>query len=146
VTRDDARAATARVRAFFESLEPASVDRLDAVYAPDAGFRDPFNEVHGLPEIRRIFAQMFEHLDDCRFTFIDETVDERGAFLTWDMTFRIRRLSPRETRRIHGATHLKFAPDGRIACHHDYWDAAGERYAQLPLIGAVMRWLKRRLG
>ncbi len=109
-------------------------------------FRDPFNEVRGLPEIRRIFAQMFEHLDDCRFTFIDETVDERGAFLTWDMTFRIRRLSPGETRRIHGATHLKFAPDGRIACHRDYWDAADELYAKLPLIGPVMRWLKRKLG
>ena len=146
MTHDDTRAATTRVRSFFESLEPASVDRLDTVYAPDARFRDPFNEVHGISEIRRIFAQMFEHLDDCRFTFIDETVDERGAFLTWDMTFRIRRLSPRETRRIHGATHLKFAPDGRIASHHDYWDAAGELYAQLPLIGAVMRWLKRKLG
>jgi ketosteroid isomerase-like protein len=146
VTRDDARAATARVRAFFEALAPASIDGLDTVYAPDARFRDPFNEVHGVPEIRRIFAQMFEHLDDCRFTFIDETVDERGAFLTWDMTFRIRRLSPGEVRRIHGATHLKFAPDGRIAYHRDYWDAADELYAKLPLIGPVMRWLKRRLG
>lgn len=146
MTLDDTRAATARVRAFFESLEPASVDRLDAVYAPDASFGDPFNEVHGLTEIRRIFTQMFEHLDDCRFTFVDETVDERGAFLTWDMTFRIRRLSPKATRRIHGATHLRFAPDGRIARHRDYWDAAGELYAKLPLIGPVMRWLKRKLG
>jgi steroid delta-isomerase len=116
------------------------------VYAPDASFRDPFNDVRGLAEIRRIFAQMFEHLDDCRFTFIDETVDEHGAFLTWDMTFRIRRLSPGETRRIHGATQLKFAPDGRVACHRDYWDAADELYAKLPLIGPVMRWLKRKLG
>lgn len=146
MTHDGNRAATARVRAFFETLGPASIDRMDAVYAPDASFRDPFNDVRGLAEIRRIFAQMFEHLDDCRFTFIDETVDEHGAFLTWDMTFRIRRLSPGQTRRIHGATQLKFAPDGRITCHRDYWDAADELYAQLPLIGPVMRWLKRKLG
>jgi steroid delta-isomerase len=146
VTVDETRAATARVRAFFETLGPAGVERLDAVYAPDASFRDPFNEVHGLPEIRRIFAQMFEHLDDCRFTFIDEAVDERGAFLTWDMTFRIRKLRPQQTRRIHGATHLVFAPDGRVARHRDYWDAAGELYAQLPLIGALMRWLRRQLA
>ena len=146
MTYDSNRAATARVRAFFETLGPASIDRMDAVYAPDASFRDPFNDVRGLAEIRRIFAQMFEHLDDCRFTFIDETVDEHGAFLTWDMTFRIRRLSPGQTRRIHGATQLKFAPDGRVACHRDYWDAADELYAKLPLIGPVMRWLKRKLG
>jgi steroid delta-isomerase len=146
VTHDGNRAATARVRAFFETLGPASIDRMDAVYAPDASFRDPFNDVRGLAEIRRIFAQMFEHLDDCRFTFIDETVDEHGAFLTWDMTFRIRRLSPGQTRRIHGATQLKFAPDGRVVCHRDYWDAADELYAKLPLIGPVMRWLKRKMG
>ncbi len=146
MTLDDTRAATARVRAFFESIESASVDRLDAVYAADAHFRDPFNEVHGLPEIRRIFAQMFEHLDDCRFTFVDEAVDARGAFLTWDMTFRIRQLRPQQIRRIHGATHLKFAADGRVAYHRDYWDAADELYAKLPLIGPLMRWLKRRLA
>jgi ketosteroid isomerase-like protein len=146
VTLDDTRAATARMRAFYEKLAPADVDRLESVYAPGAYFRDPFNEVRGVPEIRRIFAQMFAHLDDCRFTFLDEAIDERGAFLTWDMTFRIRRLSPGETRRIHGATHLRFAPDGRVAYHRDYWDAADELYAKLPLIGPVMRWLKRRLG
>jgi ketosteroid isomerase-like protein len=146
VTLDDARAATARVRAFYEKLAPADVDRLESVYAPGAYFRDPFNEVRGVPEIRRIFAQMFAHLDDCRFTFLDEAIDERGAFLTWDMTFRIRRLSPGEMRRIHGTTHLRFAPDGRVAYHRDYWDAADELYAKLPLIGPVMRWLKRRLG
>jgi len=146
VTLDDARAATARVRAFYERLAPADLDRLESIYAPDAYFRDPFNEVRGLPEIRRIFAQMFEHLDDARFAFADEAIDERGAFLTWDMTFRIRKLAPGEMRRIHGATHLRFAPDGRVAYHRDYWDAADELYAKLPLIGPVMRWLKRRLG
>jgi hypothetical protein len=47
---------------------------------------------------------------------------------------------------IHGATHLRFAPDGRIAYHRDYWDAANELYAKLPLIGPVMRWLRRKLA
>ena len=89
---------------------------------------------------------MFEHLDDCRFVFLDAVVDEGGALLTWDMTFRIRRLKPGEVRTIHGATHLKFDAAGRIAYHRDYWDAADELYAKLPVIGPVMRWLKRRLG
>jgi len=146
VTVDESRAATARVRAFYEALAPADLDRLESIYAPDAYFRDPFNEVRGLPEIRRIFAQMFEHLDDCRFAFLDLVVDEGGALLTWDMTFRIRKLKPQELRTIHGATHLRFAPDGRVAYHRDYWDAAEELYAKLPLIGPVMRWLQRRLG
>ncbi|WP_413888997.1 hypothetical protein [Candidatus Aalborgicola defluviihabitans] len=35
-------------------------------------------------------------------------------------------------------------PDGRILDHRDYWDAAEELYEKLPLLGGLMRWLKRR--
>lgn len=142
----DVDAATARVRAFYETLAPASLARLPEIYAPHAYFRDPFNEVRGLPEITRIFAQMFEHLDDCRFTFVDTVVDANGAMLTWDMRFRIRRLAPGRARSIHGATHLRFDAAGRVAYHRDYWDAAGELYAQLPVVGPLVRWLGRKLG
>jgi hypothetical protein len=48
--------------------------------------------------------------------------------------------------RIRGGTHLKLAADGRIALHRDYWDAAEELYEKLPLVGALMRWLKRRVN
>jgi ketosteroid isomerase-like protein len=142
----DVHAATERVVAFYERLAPADLDRLPELYAPHAYFRDPFNEVRSVNEVRRIFAQMFEHLDGCRFTFRDRVVDANGAMLTWDMTFRIRKLDPKEVRTIHGASHLKFDAAGRVVYHRDYWDAAEELYAKLPLIGPVMRWLRRKLG
>jgi steroid delta-isomerase len=142
----DTRIAAARVREFYERLQPGDLERLDAVYAPHAYFRDPFNEVRGLDEVRRIFAHMFEQLDDCRFVVLDTVVDAGGAMLTWDMTFRIRRFKPAELRTIHGATHLRFDATGRIAYHRDYWDAAEELYAKLPLVGPMMRWLRKRLG
>jgi hypothetical protein len=44
---------------------------------------------------------------------------------------------------IRGGTHLRLAADGRILEHRDYWDAAEELYEKLPLLGALMRWLKR---
>ena len=47
---------------------------------------------------------------------------------------------------VRGASHLRFATDGRIALHRDYWDAAEELYEKLPLLGALMRWLKRRVN
>jgi len=139
----DTRAAAARARAFYENLAPGDLARLDEVYAPDACFRDPFNEVRGVPAIRRIFAHMFEQLDDCRFTIKESIADADGAMLTWDMTFRMRRWQPAQLRRIHGATHLRFDAAGRIAYHRDYWDAAEELYEKLPVVGGLMRWLRR---
>jgi len=140
------RDAARRAKAFFESISPADVPRLGTIYTEDAYFRDPFNEVTGVAEIAWIFGAMFEHLDDVRFTILETVADDGGAMLTWDMSYRVRKWRPHQSQVIHGATHLRFAPDGRIAYHRDYWDAANELYAKLPLIGPVMRWLRRKLA
>jgi steroid Delta-isomerase len=132
-----------RVIERFESLRQADLDRLDALYAPDARFKDPFNEVQGLPAIRAVFAHMFASLDGPRFEIVDAVVQGDQCFLSWDFVFRMKRFR-RDEQRIHGGSHLRFAADGRIAVHRDYWDVAEELYEKLPLLGALMRWLKRR--
>ncbi|GAB4042645.1 MAG: nuclear transport factor 2 family protein [Rubrivivax sp.] len=138
---DDARAA--RVVAFFEGLQPADLDRLHEVFTEDARFRDPFNRVQGLPAIRGVFDHMFRSLKAPRFVVRDVLVQGEQCFLTWDFRFGAPRLGPGE-QCIHGGSHLRFAPDGRVAEHRDYWDAAEELYEKLPLVGTLMRWLKRR--
>ena len=45
---------------------------------------------------------------------------------------------------MRGGSHLRFDAQGRIALHRDYWDAAEELYEKLPVLGALMRWLKRQ--
>ena len=51
---------------------------------------------------------------------------------------------PDTERVILGATHLVFTPQGQISLHRDYWDAAEELYEKLPVVGSLMRWLKKR--
>ncbi|MCM5570963.1 nuclear transport factor 2 family protein [Burkholderiaceae bacterium FT117] len=137
-------ASLARVVAFFESIAPDDAARMDALYADDAWFKDPFNEVRGPQAIGRIFAAMFDQLHEPSFSVRDAIVRDDQAFLTWDFRFRFRRFDTKTPQTIRGATHIRFAPDGRIAMHRDYWDAAEELYEKLPAIGALMRWLKRR--
>ena len=132
-----------RVADAFESMSPDSLARLDALYLPDAAFKDPFNEVRGVPAIRAIFEHMFRTLDEPRFVVHDAVVQDDLCFLTWTMHYRMRRFV-REPQTIRGATQLRFAPDGRVALHRDWWDAAEELYEKLPGVGAAMRWLKRR--
>ena len=135
--------AVARVVAFFEHIAPADVARIGEIYAADAYFRDPFNEVRGVEAIARVYARMFEQLEECRFVIAETLAEGDGALLVWDFTFRIRRWRPRTVQTIHGASHLTFAPDGKVAYHRDYWDAAEELYAKLPLIGPVLRMLRK---
>lgn len=132
------------VAVFFESLSPADLDRIGDLYAPDARFKDPFNEVQGLGAIRAIFAHMFEALHEPRFVVTGGFAQGDEAFLTWDFVFRFKRFDTASVQTVRGATHLRFAPDGRVTLHRDYWDAAEELYEKLPVVGGLMRWLKRR--
>jgi len=138
--------ATARIVAFFEQLVPADAERIGEFYSADAYFRDPFNDVRGTGEIARVFGHMFRQLADCRFVITETVIGENAAMLVWDFSFRIRSWRPGETQNVHGVTHVRFAADGKVAYHRDYWDAAGELYAKLPVIGPVMRFLQRKLA
>lgn len=133
----------ARIVAAFEALTPADVSRLGEFYATDALFKDPFNEVRGVPAIQQVFAHMYVALDAPRFVIHDVLVQGDQCVLTWDFVFRFRRFS-RELQTVRGATHLKLTEGGLITLHRDYWDAAEELYEKLPAVGAMMRWLKRR--
>jgi len=137
-------AAIERIVGFYESISPAAVARIDALYAPDAFFKDPFNEVRGVPAIQRIFEHMFEQVDGPRFAVHERVVQGDAAFLVWDFDFAFRRPLAPGPRRIHGCSHLRLDADGRVAFHRDYWDAAEELYEQLPAIGILMRWMRRR--
>ena len=160
-----------RIIEWFESLTPATLDQLPGFYTEQARFKDPFNAVQGTPAIRAIFGHMFKALDQPRFVIHDVIVQGVPAirsifshmfkaldqprfvihdvivqgdqcFLTWDFHFTLKQRGTAIT--IHGGSHLKLDANGRITLHRDYWDAAEELYAKLPLIGALMRWLKRQ--
>jgi ketosteroid isomerase-like protein len=132
-----------RVIDFFQSISADSARTLSLIYTDDVWFKDPFNEVQGLEQVSHIFTHMFEQVDAPRFVVTHSVLQDDQAFLTWDFLFRMRRFSDEE-QCIRGATHVRFASDGRVAYHRDYWDAAEELYEKLPFVGSLMRWLKTR--
>jgi len=132
----------ARIVEYFESLTPDAVARLSEHYAANAWFKDPFNEVTGLEAIRRVFAHMYRQVEEPRFRVTDRVIDDNGALLVWDFSFRL----GRRAIVVRGATHLRFNGRGKVAYHRDYWDTAEELYSKLPLLGTLTRLLRRRLA
>ncbi len=133
-----------RLAQFFEQLQPQDLQRLPEIYAPDARFKDPFNEVQGLAAIERIFVHMFESLDSPHFIVSERLVQGQQCFLVWDFRFRFRRFDTQTWQTVRGGTHLLFNDQTQVMLHRDYWDAAEELYEKLPVLGSLMRWLKRR--
>ena len=137
-------AAVQRLVQFFEKLQPQDLPRLPELYATGARFKDPFNEVQGLPAIERIFAHMFESLDSPHFIVTERIVQDNKCFLVWDFRFRFKRFDTQTWQTVRGGTHLVFNDAGLVILHRDYWDAAEELYEKLPVVGTLVRLLRRR--
>ncbi len=124
----------------LESLSPANLGQLYELVCEDVRFSDPFNQVTGVEGYLELLGDMFQRLDEVRFTVHDCVQKGPIAYLYWTFT-----ASSKTTGRLNfqGTSRLLFAEDGRVASHQDFWDSAAI-YQQLPIIGILMRWLQRR--
>jgi len=125
---------------WYATLTQLTLHQAQRYYAPDARFRDPFNDVQGVAAIVAIFEHMFASTEQPRFVIVDCIVQGRQAFATWTFIFGLRG----QTYQIEGGSHLRFDAQGRVSHHRDYWDAAEELLQKLPLVGGPIRWLRRQ--
>lgn len=133
---------------WFEQLQRADVAHMDQLYDANTFFKDPFNEVHQVSDVQAIFEHMFKRLNEPRFVVTNafDHQDENGlaCVLTWEFHFSVKADKAARPWMILGASHLRFNEQGLINHHRDYWDAAEELYERIPVLGTLMRWLKRQ--
>ncbi|MGF1591630.1 MAG: nuclear transport factor 2 family protein [Kiloniellaceae bacterium] len=135
-------AAAERYIAFCESMTPDDLARLEEVCAPGIRFRDPFNEVTGVDAYRRVLARMFADVGQPEFRVSARALAGSTCFLRWSFTFRSAK-GGKVT--IEGVSEVAFGPDGRVTRHADFWDA-GRIYERIPLLGGLVRLIRRRLS
>lgn len=131
-----------RYLALFETLTPDNLDELAALVHEDVHFRDPFNDCRGRAAFCKVFEQMFEDVENPSFVVDYRLAEGERSIARWTFSFRFRG----EERRIEGLSELLFDADGLLIAHLDHWDAAGQLYEGFPVIGAVLRWLRRRIA
>jgi steroid Delta-isomerase len=133
------------LRHYFETLTPDSVETLGDYYAKDASFKDPFNDVRGIDEIKKVFRHMFATLASPQFVIQECWTNERSALLLWEFRFSFRGKEPARQQSFSGMSLLRFDSSNKVIHHRDYWDAAEEIYEKFPLIGPMLRWIKQRM-
>jgi Uncharacterized conserved protein (DUF2358). len=126
----------------FTTLQADGLEQLAGIFAADARFKDPFNDVRGVVSITRVFAHMFATTQHSRFTIVDHALTEKTLFIRWDYRFQTLK---GERWEIPGTSVVHFNDEGLAVEHVDYWDPAEHVYSKLPVLGWVMRWLRGRL-
>jgi len=135
-------AALERYVGVMESLRADHLGALETVYADEARFVDPFNEVRGIEAIQKVFAHGFAQCPGMRFLVQARAVDGDCALLRWRMQCD----TSSQELSIEGMSELRLGGDGRVVEHVDYWDPAAQLYERVPVLGWLMRRIRARLA
>ena len=149
-----------KIKTFYETLSPDSLDQIGELYAPNARFKDPFQSVQGQGAIRGVFEHMFQLQATSRFiivgitqsvtetapvpdtVLVPESISGAQACLRWIYWLELRG----KPVSIEGCSWLCFDAAGYIVDHRDYWDAAEELYEKIPVLSWLMQWLRRKIA
>jgi len=136
-----------RFGSFFSSFAPDRIERLlDSTYSPDCYFNDTLKAIRGSAALRPYLEESASAVEDCRVTILDTTRNAHGEYLLrWKMMIRFKRFRRGSDTWTVGMSHLRFDAQGRVAYHQDYWNAADGLYEHIPLVGNLIRAIKRRL-
>ena len=129
---------------FFEGLTPEDMQQFDLLFSSNIHFKDPFNDVRGVEALKQVFTHMFEQCVNPRFHVSDHCGAGDQGYLYWSFHFTPKGRTGE--RRLEGVSRVIFDEDGRVVEHIDYWDPAEQIYSQVPLLGWVLDFVRRRLS
>ncbi|SFU00714.1 nuclear transport factor 2 family protein [Pseudomonas marincola] len=129
----------------FNALNAGNLDRLGEMYSDDLAFTDPMHSINGLSDFKAYMREMYANVEQIEFIFegCDYVAEDQG-YLRWTMRFRHPRLAAGKQIEVPGCSHLRWRE--KVYYHRDYFDAGAMLYEHLPVMGAVINWLKRRLA
>ena len=126
---------------YLENLNSKNLDQIGMHVSSDVHFRDPFNDVYGIENMRAIFEEMFENISDIKFVIEDQLQKDDVTIIVWTLSgvlFKKPWIVP-------GTSRLTFNTDGFLTEHIDFWDSGAGLYEHLPFIGWLPRVLRRKL-
>jgi len=132
-----------KLRALFTKpygVAGPTADQWRSVYAPDVHFLDPTQEKHGIEAYIAAQDGLIKRCDDVFLEPGEVALQGDTAFVEWRMGLKIKGIEfiyP-------GVTRLRFAADGRISEHRDYFDFVGPTFEPVPVVGGFVRWLYKR--
>ncbi len=130
---------------FYQQLEKDSLPQLGEIYSDDVVFVDPVSEHHGLPSVERYFRDLMESTTLCKSHITRLMRNDDTAAFCWTMELAHPKLNGGKPFEVHGSTWIQVRDD-KIVFHRDYFDLGQMAYERIPVLGRLVRIVKRRLA
>ena len=126
----------------FEELSMERLKGIEGFVSADIKFKDPFNDLSGLDAFRRLLVKTLNDVKGLKFEVTHRAWTENILFLRWSFEGKVKGL---DYWIVEGMSEISFDERGLVCQHIDHWDAAGQFYEKLPLIGTIIRIIRSRL-
>jgi len=135
------------IQTLFNNFNSDTLNLADDFYDPDVLFRDPIVELRGRDRLKAYYADMYENVTSIRFDFSGGIEKEEEAVVFWTMEVRAKGFKGGEPVFLDGASHIKFGGEsGKAVYHRDYFDMGAFVYENIPVLGSIVRYTKKRLS
>lgn len=137
-----------RFRHTYRDLCQVKPDALSKLYADDILFIDPITTHRGLPQVQQYFTDLLVHAKSCEFDITDMMECQSSTLqvthvANWTMKLVLKQRN--KTITLDGTTQLRVEND-LIVYHKDYYDVGEMVYEHIPLLGFVIKKIKRKLA
>ncbi|MEO6287479.1 MAG: nuclear transport factor 2 family protein [Dyadobacter sp.] len=125
----------------FECLQPVDISHLEDFYAHSIEFKDPVRTLRGIEEVSKYNRKFNANLTRGSYKFTHQSILHDKAYLSWELELEFR--IPRRAISVSGITVLHCIE--KIVSHRNYYDAGELYYENLPIVGPLIRQIKRQL-
>ncbi|AXX86441.1 nuclear transport factor 2 family protein [Malaciobacter marinus] len=130
---------------FFETInKDTQFEKYNYFFDENSIFQDPFQKVVGVEKIYEVFQDMYEVLYEAKFIVLSHSCDETQSFIHWIFEYKTKKDS--DFNSFEGVSIVKFNDNARVSSHVDYWDAASNIYEKIPLLGFILRLIKKKIS
>lgn len=116
-----------------------------SVYADTLFFNDTLKTLRSAEEIESYLLETAGMLQFGRVTYEDVAISGDNVYIRWRMVYRSKTLNKKQDIVTIGMSHLRFDPQGKVVLHQDFWDSTRGIFEHVPVIGAGIRAVKKRL-
>jgi ketosteroid isomerase-like protein len=135
-----------KIQELFNSFDGKDLSMLNLYYSNEVIFIDPVVNIQGLDNMKSYFLSAYENVKNIKFEFNDILNTESKYTAIWTMHLQARGINGGAPIVVHGVSILHFNDQGLITYHRDYLDLGAMVYERLPIIGILIRKIKKILS
>lgn len=139
-------AARQRFTDLYGQFTPEALrENVPRTFAPNAYLNDQIRELQGVEAIEEYLVETSEKFGEGTFTVEHAAREGAEFYFRWTMSFTLDESSGKPPLVAPGVSHVRFDDRGQILFQRDYWDTTSTVYERIPVLGGMIRLVKKRL-